>query len=79
MGLTLGASISSAHPAHRSLQEDGSEAAAPPATVATDQIEQIKKIMVDFTLGEEHGHFKDPDYLDGDNPGWLVLHICVLR
>ena len=38
--------------------------------VTTEQIEQIKQIMVDFTLGAERGHLKDPDLLNGDNPGW---------
>ena len=46
------------------------ESDAETATVTTEQIEQIKQIMVDFTLGAERGHLKDPDLLNGDNPGW---------
>lgn len=46
----------------------GSDAETP--AVSTEQIEQIKQIMVDFTLGAERGHLKDPDLLNGDNPGW---------
>ena len=74
VGLALCASMSSAlprseHLAHRSLKEEdggGTEATA----VTTEQIEQIKQIMVDFTLADDRGHLKDPDLLDGDNPGW---------
>ena len=55
----------SAQPALRSLQEeDGGGAEAANAT--KEHLEQIEEI----TLGQEHGHVKDPDYLDGDNPGW---------
>lgn len=75
VGLAFGVSLSSAlprsetQPAHRSLQEeDGGGAEA--ATATKEQIEQIKQIMVDFTLADDRGHLKDPDLLDGDNPGW---------
>jgi len=35
-----------------------------------EQIGQIQQITKEFALGEERGHLKDPDLLDGDNPGW---------
>eukprot|EP00563_Minutocellus_polymorphus_P001573 CAMPEP_0181040594 /NCGR_PEP_ID=MMETSP1070-20121207/11131_1 /TAXON_ID=265543 /ORGANISM="Minutocellus polymorphus, Strain NH13" /LENGTH=141 /DNA_ID=CAMNT_0023118613 /DNA_START=351 /DNA_END=772 /DNA_ORIENTATION=+ len=40
------------------------------STVTPEQIQQIQQIMESFTLGGERGHLKDPDLLDGDNPGW---------